>query len=155
MPYTQKMLLSLLSKYLSIPESKHFFPPHCYHAGPSHHHFLFRPQLHSPNWSLLQLVSSFSLHATTAEWLFISLQTRRDVLPGAGKVVLPTSPLWLPPLHLPHSTETTPGSSPPRGLCTFCSLSWNALSSDFLWFPLLSFMSFLNYQLFRDILRSS
>lgn len=39
LPYIQKILLSLLSKHI---QNLTIFPPHCYHAGPSHHHPLFR-----------------------------------------------------------------------------------------------------------------
>lgn len=37
--YIQKIFFSLLLKHI---RNLTIFPPHCYHAGPSHHHRLFR-----------------------------------------------------------------------------------------------------------------
>lgn len=105
MPYTQKILLSLLSKSLSIPESKHFFPHRCYHAGPSHHHLLFRPLLHlltGPCFSSCPLSVYMPQQQSGSLSLF-----KQDGISFPGQV------RWYSP---PHRSDSLPSpSSAPQG----------------------------------------
>lgn len=131
--YPENPVVSIFKVY---PESDHFFSPHCYHAGLSHHHLLTGPCFIP---ALFQ-----SLYHTAAGWFPISLQTRRDILAVAGKVVLSTLCLWLYPFYLLHSpgtlccSWTTLDSSPPQGIA-FSDPSPGML---FLWFPMIYFPLF-------------
>lgn len=124
----------LVSTFKVYPESDHFFPPHCYPAGPHHHRLLFRSLLKSPKWSVLEPLPSVC--HTKAGWLSILPQNKKG---HAHHGRSPPVSLTSSPFHFLHSTwdSCCPGPPQIQLLPQAFVLSAPCPRCSALWFPMI------------------